>query len=326
MSEVNVCCVGELLIDMFCTDVDVALKDGENFKRMAGGAPANVATAIAKLGGASSMVGKVGNDAFGTFLIETLKQYDVDTSFVLRDESLPTTMAFVSLEADGERDFQFNRGADRNLQLEELPVDGLLHSEVLHFGSATALLDGALKEAYFEIMRQAKDKKKFVSFDPNYRGHLWKGNEDGFIERSKQAISYADFVKVSVEELEIITTEQDTYKGIDALHQLGAGIVSVTLGKKGSVISNGKKEKLVPSKSVKSIDSTGAGDAFIGAVLYQFSKRLKGDHGDLHGDFDFLQEAVYFANVVGAQVCTKVGSLTALPSLEEVSLSSNFMK
>ncbi|GAB3055887.1 carbohydrate kinase family protein [Virgibacillus ainsalahensis] len=318
MSEANVCCVGELLIDMFCTDVGVALKDGENFKRMAGGAPANVAAAIAKLGEKSSMVGKVGNDAFGTFLIETLNQYNVETSFVLKDENLSTTMAFVSLEADGERDFQFNRGADKNLQLDELPVDRLLDSSVLHFGSATALLDGALKETYFELMRQAKDKKKFVSFDPNYRGDLWKGNERGFIERSKQALFYADFVKVSAEELEIITQEQDIHKGVDTLHQLGADIVAVTLGKEGSVISNGKKEKLVPSKPVKSIDSTGAGDAFIGAVLYQFSKRLKENSADVHADFDFLQEVVYFANIVGAQVCTKVGSLTALPALDEV--------
>lgn len=320
LCKANVYCVGELLIDMFCTDVGVALKDGENFKRMAGGAPANVAAAIAKLGGASSMAGKVGDDSFGAFLIETLKQYNVDTSMVLRDKRLPTTMAFVSLEADGERDFQFNRGADKNLQIEELSVDRVLHSPVIHFGSATALLEGTLMETYFELMRRAKNYKKFVSFDPNYRKDLWKGDEQGFIELSKEAIFYADFVKVSAEELTIITKEQDTYKGVDELHQLGADIVAVTLGKEGSIISNSKNQKRVPSKPVKSIDSTGAGDAFIGALLYQFSKKLKEDSVDLNADFDFLQEVVYFANVVGAEVCTKVGSLTALPTLEEVTL------
>ncbi|MFC3040722.1 carbohydrate kinase [Virgibacillus xinjiangensis] len=321
MNEANVCCIGELLIDMFCTDVGVELKDGSNFKKLAGGAPANVAAAIARLGGSSSMVGKVGDDSFGTFLIETLEQYDVDTSMVWKDESMPTTMAFVSLEADGERDFQFNRGADQNLRLEELPVDTLLESSVLHFGSATALLDGQLKDTYFELMHRAHDQQQFVSFDPNYRADLWKGNKQWFIDRSKKAISYADFVKVSEEELAIITGEQDTDKGISALHRLGAGIVTVTMGKEGAFLSNGREQKLVPSKPVKSIDSTGAGDAFIGAILYQLANGLEGKtDNNLADAFDFLQETVYFANLVGAEVCTKVGSLTALPTLEEVTL------
>ncbi|OJH18978.1 carbohydrate kinase, partial [Bacillus obstructivus] len=110
---------------------DVALKDGDNFKKMAGGAPANVAATIARLGGSASFAGKVGKDSFGDFLIETLEQYDVNTNMISRDEALPTTIAFVSLTADGERDFQFNRGADKNLTMADLSEDQILQSNVI---------------------------------------------------------------------------------------------------------------------------------------------------------------------------------------------------
>src|SRR5699024_6913389 len=137
-----------LLIDMFSTDVNVSLKQAENFKRKAGGAPANVAVMVANLGGKASMIGKVGNDSFGEFLIETLKQYNVDTSMVKKDEQLLTTIAFVSRDADGERDFQFNRGADQNLEQQDLLLHQVRESSLFHFGSATALLDSALQIKY----------------------------------------------------------------------------------------------------------------------------------------------------------------------------------
>ncbi len=135
MNKASVCCIGELLIDMYCTDVDVALKDGQNFKKMAGGAPANVAATVARLGGEAFFTGKVGSDSFGDFLIETLNHYDVDTSMVAKDETVPTTIAFVSLTADGE-----------------LPLERVLESNIIHFGSATALLDGAVNDPPLNIL------------------------------------------------------------------------------------------------------------------------------------------------------------------------------
>lgn len=318
MNELGICCVGELLVDMFCTDVDVVLKTGENFKKMAGGAPANVAVTVAKLGGKASFVGKVGADSFGEFLHETLKHYHVDTSMLMRDNDLPTTIAFVSLTADGERDFQFNRGADRNLLMKDLSIDKILKSNVIHFGSATALLTGALKETYFTLLNRAKSEGRFVSFDPNFRQDLWKREEKEFIKLSRNAASYADFVKVSHEELEIMTNKKYVSEGIAELHQLGPKIVAVTMGKDGAIISNGESQELVPSERVKAIDATGAGDAFIGAVLYQFSKSLNGGGATSINDFSYLKNVVHFANMVGAKVCTKVGSLSALPTMEEI--------
>lgn len=129
-----VVCVGELLIDFFCTDIDVNLIAGFNFMKQAGGAPANVTAAIAKLGGNAALVGKVGNDPFGTFLIEVMKDLKVDTTMVSRDAHLKTTMAFVSLEANGERDFVFYRGADEQLKLDELNLEKVMSAKVLHFG------------------------------------------------------------------------------------------------------------------------------------------------------------------------------------------------
>lgn len=313
MQKTKVSCIGELLIDMFCTDVNTLLKDGANFKKMAGGAPANVAATVARLGGEASFVGKVGRDAFGDFLKETLEDYGVNSSMISRDEVLPTTMAFVSLQEDGERDFQFNRGADQSLTIKDIPEKQILDSKVIHFGSATALLEGELQKTYLDWMEKAIKAGIFVSFDPNYRHDLWKGNEDEFVRLSKLAISRADFVKTSREELEIITNKQDVSEGIEVLHHLGAGIVTVTMGKDGSFVSNGNEKALVSSIQVEAVDATGAGDAFVGAVLY----KVVNSDIDLK-NFMELKEVIRFANKIGAVVCTKVGSLTALPTMKEV--------
>lgn len=313
--EPAVYCVGELLIDMFCTDVEITLKEGINFKKMAGGAPANVAATIAKLGGSAGFAGKVGNDSFGDFLIETLEHYQVDTSMVEKDGNLPTTLAFVSLTADGERDFQFNRGADQNLLLADLNEDRMLRSKVIHYGSATAMLNGKSQDTYFSLMEKSVENGVYVSFDPNYREDLWNGNTDEFVRLSKKAISYADFIKVSEEELLLITKETDIEAGIKKMHDWGAGLIAVTMGRNGTMISNKVDLEVVPSIPIKSIDSTGAGDAFVGGMLYQ----LASESNDIRElDFQSMKEFVSFANKVGAIVCQKIGSLTALPTLEEV--------
>lgn len=319
MNKTTVLCVGELLIDMFCTDKDIALKDGESFKKLPGGAPANVAVTITKLGGESALIGKVGNDSFGDFLIETLQNYNVDTSLVSRDEYASTTIAFVSLTAFGERDFQFNQGADKNLRLEDVHTD-LDKIKIVHLGSATALLDGDLNTTYFELLKIAYTKKKFISFDPNFREDLWKNHKELFIQRAKSIICYSNLVKVSEEELKLLTGQEEIVEGAEILHKYGGKIVLVTLGKKGSFLSMNGKSEFIPSKDIDVIDSTGAGDAFIGAIIYKLSKIIeeKGNIGQL--DFNYFKDIVLFANNVGAEVCTKMGALTAIPELETVEL------
>lgn len=308
-------CIGELLIDFFCTDVEVDLVEGRNFQKQAGGAPANVCATISKLGGTALFSGKVGNDPFGHFLKQTLEEAKVDTSMVVMDNHHPTTLAFVSLKADGERDFVFNRGADAFLEQEDLDKDKLNEATVYHFGSATALLSDPFQSTYLNAMKTASNKGKFISFDPNYRLDLWKNDIHTFINLAKQGIALADFAKVSEEEMEIITGKSGLSEGTRYIHQLGAKIVAVTLGKEGTYLSTVDRSEIIPSVRVNSIDSTGAGDSFVGATLYQLAKE---DPHKVMEDFEQLKKAVTFSNKVAALVCTKIGAISAIPTLEEV--------
>lgn len=313
----SVICIGELLIDFFCTDVNKALVDGQNFEKQAGGAPANVCATIVKLGGNAQFCGKVGSDPFGHFLKKTLDDLNVDTSMIVLDKDHPTTLAFVSLKADGERDFIFNRGADAHLSEDQIDKSKLDESNILHFGSATALLEDPFQSTYLQAMKTAKELDKFISFDPNYRKDLWNNRIQEFIDLAKVGISLADFVKVSDDELMIITGMNDVEEGILSLHSMGAKVIAVTLGKEGTFISNGENVEIVQSIKVNSIDSTGAGDAFVGATLFQLAK---GENPkNVLEDFEHLKQVISFSNKVGALVCTRVGAIAAIPNIEEVS-------
>ncbi|WP_343223150.1 carbohydrate kinase [Mesobacillus maritimus] len=315
MMNSSIICIGELLIDFFCTDVEIDLVEGRNFQKQAGGAPANVCATISKLGGTALFSGKVGNDPFGHFLKQTLEELKVDTSMVVMDDHHPTTLAFVSLKANGERDFVFNRGADAFLKQEDIDKDKLNKAMLYHFGSATALLSEPFQSTYLNAMDTAKNEGEFISFDPNYRVDLWKNDIHTFIDLAKQGISFSDLVKVSDEELKIITGKSDLAEGTKSLHQLGAKVVAVTLGKEGTYLSTIKKSEIIPSVKVKSIDSTGAGDSFVGATLYQIAKQ---DPKKVIEDFEYLKKVISFSNKVAALVCTKVGAISAIPTLEEV--------
>jgi fructokinase len=322
-NNVSVVCVGELLIDFFCTDIDVGLIEGHQFLKSAGGAPANVSAAIAKLGGDAAFSGKVGKDPFGYFLKQTLNTVNVDTSMLVMDEKAATTLAFVSLKKNGERDFVFHRGADALLTLEDINQDKISEAKILHFGSATAMLSDPFCTTYLKLISNARDLGQFISFDPNYRGDLWKGRVNEFVTMTKQAIALSDFVKVSDDELEIITGTKDYEEGVNILHAIGAKIIAVTLGKRGTMLSNGERKEIVKSIPVTSIDSTGAGDAFVGATLFRLANT---DHiKSINNDFELLRDIVTFANKVGALVCTKIGAIEALPFIQEIE-SSLFQK
>lgn len=312
----QILCIGELIIDFICFDVNVGLDEGVNFVKKAGGAPANVSVAISKLGGKAFYAGKVGGDAFGKFLKNMLDENGVDTSMLVEDNNSNTTLAFVSLKSSGERDFIFNRGADELHKYEELNEEEVKNCGIVHFGSATALLGGPSKETYLKAMKLSKDTDNFISFDPNYRVDLWRGRLDEFIEISKECIKSADFVKASDEEIKLISGQEDLNKGVEVLHGLGAGIIAVTLGKDGTLISNGRESKIIQSIKIKSIDSTGAGDAFVGAFMYKLGE-LDAPKSVVD-DFEKLESITTFANKVGAIVCTKLGAISSIPTLEEV--------
>ncbi|MDO4924470.1 MAG: carbohydrate kinase [Turicibacter sp.] len=311
----KVICPGEVLIDFISLENGKKLVDVEKFQKKAGGAPANVATALVKLGASAEFVGAVGKDSFGKFLIETLNRYEVGTSHVIEDPNLGTTIAYVSIDEDGERDFEFMRGADGNLSPEQINFDAFSDCKIIHLGSATALLGAQLYDVYQAFIDFANQHDKFISFDPNYRDALYHDKQELFVKHCKEVIKHVDLIKVSEEEGQIITGESDHNQMIAALHDLGAKIVTLTLGKEGSLVSIENTYK-VESIPVKMIDSTGAGDAFIGALLSQIAN-LEQPKVILK-DEKMLVEFTKNANKVGALTTTKLGALDSIPAWDEI--------
>src|SRR5687767_8070201 len=201
----KILCVGEALIDMICTDTGSSLAAGEHFLKKPGGAPTNVAAAVAALGGEVMLAAKVGADPFGKQLIDVMKDFGVSTVWMLQDKDNFTTFAFVSLMSDGQRDFVFNRGADGELSESDLQDIDLDECSIVHFGSATAFLPGPLRQAYKSLLQKAIDKPIFISFDPNYRHLLFKSNTKSFIEQSWHFMKHCHFFKVSDDEAMMLT-------------------------------------------------------------------------------------------------------------------------
>ncbi|MBM7539892.1 carbohydrate kinase family protein [Amphibacillus cookii] len=312
----KVACIGELLIDFFCQDINVTLMEGKHFIKQAGGAPANVCSVVSAFGGEAYFGGKVGDDAFGHFLEATLREQGVHTKMLKKDPHHHTTFAFVSLDSTGERDFTFARGADQYYSVSDIDENQLEEINILHFGSATALLSDPFRKTYLALMEYGHKQNKFVSFDPNYRDDLWRGKKTSFIAWVKQCCEKANLVKVSEEELALITSQSDLSRGANAIHQLGAEIVMVTLGEKGTYVSTQNFNRIVKSINIKSIDSTGAGDAFIGALLSQLAKESY--YSEVLMNEQLLVDYVMFSNVVAALVCTKLGGIDSIPTYDDV--------
>lgn len=305
-------CIGELLIDFIGKDKNKALSKTVNFEKKAGGAPANVAAAVCKLGGEAYFLGQVGKDSFGKFLIETLKEVNINVEMTKMEGY--TTLAFVSIDENGERDFEFHRGSDGDYSFSSIDLSKMSNKDIIHFGSATGFLEGELKNTYYKLLDYAKENNIFVSFDPNYRDALITADKlEGFIEDCKKFIKESDFIKLSDEEIRLITSEENIETAVKKIHEIGAKIVAVTLGSKGTLISNGSGE-IVPSIKIKQVDSTGAGDAFVGAVLKQVAELE--DKKNI--SFDKWKEIVAYANKVGAITCTNYGAIASMPTAEEI--------
>ncbi len=309
----KILCIGEALIDMICTDKGSTLTNGNNFLKKAGGAPTNVAAAIAALGGNAQLAAKVGIDPFGNYLIEVMQSFGIHTQWVLQDEKHFTTFAFVSLMENGERDFYFNRGADG--QLTEADIDAIPISEfsIIHFGSATAFLPGTLQKAYLHLLHKAIDANIFISFDPNYRHLLFSNNIHSFIQQSWNFIANCSFFKVSDEEAMLLTNTTTVDSAVEVLQKKSSAIFAITLGKEGTLLSINQQTYLIKSISIKPIDTTGAGDAFVGAVLYQLSTK-KREEINLMSITDW-KKIIENGNKAGARTCEFLGAMEAFKHL-----------
>jgi fructokinase len=308
----NIFCIGELLIDMVCVD-NKGLKDGEKFEKKAGGAPANVAASISKLEGNAYFLGQVGNDFFGKHLIYLLKDLKINTEMTVEDGS--TTIALVGIDENGERNFDFLRGSDGAYSFDNINLSKITKSDIIHFGSATGFLEGELKNTYFKLLDYAKTNNIYVSFDPNYRDALITPDKlDGFVDDCIKFLKESDFTKLSDEELTLITKEKDIQAGVNKLHELGVNVVTITLGSKGTYLSVKGENEIIPSIKIKQVDSTGAGDAFVGAVLKQISEIE--DKQNI--SFEEWKNIISFANKVGAITCTNYGAIASMPTLNEL--------
>lgn len=310
----KVFCIGELLIDFVAENQGKDLSKAKEFTKKAGGAPANVACAISKLGGQSAFVGCVGEDPFGNFLLGILDKENVNLSLAQKSDTF-TTLAFVSIDEDGERDFVFSRGADR-----ELKYDSTLKNEfkenMVHFGAATALLGGNLEDAYGRYFFDALTQNSFISFDPNYRVDLWKNKEEVFIKKCIPFIQKSHLCKFSLEEAQLLSGKNDLKEACTYLHEMGTDIITITLGGEGTLLSTKTYSKTIPSIAVNPVDTTGAGDAFIGCLLKQIST-----HHNFQQTLEneaLLTAMVAMANKAGAITTTNFGAIESLPNQKQL--------
>lgn len=309
----KILCIGEALIDMICTDVEKSLTEGQHFLKKAGGAPANVAAAIAALGGKVELAAKVGSDPFGQHLVDVMKSFGVGTEHMLQDASIFTTFAFVSLMENGERDFYFNRGADGQLNIRDLENLDLSSFSTVHFGSATAFLSGPLQSSYVDLLDKCSKENIFISFDPNYRNLLFQHQKESFIDQSWHFLKSCHFFKVSDEEAMMLTATTTVEQAAQSFLEKTDAVFAITLGKEGTMLGLNKTTEIIGSISVKPVDTTGAGDAFVGAVLHQVSDMKLDQIKEL--SIDEWKQIVYNANKAGARTCEYMGAMEAFKHL-----------
>jgi fructokinase len=306
--------MGELLIDF--TPAGVLENGNRLFEQNPGGAPANVLMAISKLGKKCAFIGMVGKDQFGVFLKDTLRKFGIEVSGLKNSETANTTLAFVHLDSSGERSFSFyrNPGADMMITPNDIDYELLKKTKKFHFGSVSMTNEPA-RSATLAAAKFARDHGIVVSFDPNFRLPLWRNTEEAK-EMIKCGLEYTDILKVSAEELELLTGTKDLAAGSAILYEQGISVVLVTLGADGCYYRYQGGTGKMPGYKVKVVDTTGAGDAFLSGILYWFSELSLSEIKQLKQDE--FQKIVAFANGMGALATTKKGAVTALPGLRQV--------
>ncbi|TES50298.1 aminoimidazole riboside kinase [Halalkalibacterium halodurans] len=306
----GVICLGEALIDFIPMD-----STNEIYQKSPGGAPANVAVGLAKLGAKSTFVGKVGDDLLGRFLKETLSKANVNTEHMLFSKEVRTGATFVTLAVNGERSFDFyiNPSADRFLEKGEVAPTIFEEHGVLHFGSISLISEPA-RTATRHAVSLAKKNGLMISYDPNLRLNLWEDEEQARLLITSM-LGEADVLKISEEELAFITGEQTIEAGLDQLAAYNIPLVFVTLGEKGSIVSYNGIQRKVPAMAVQTVDTTGAGDAFVSAILFKLQEQRK-QVAEL--SIKEVEQMARFASVSGGLAAATKGAMTALPTLEKV--------
>ena len=307
--------IGEMLVDFTAVQDENDKSESVCYKQNPGGAPANVAVMASRLGVSSGFIGKMGLDMFGKYLRDTLDAEGVETKGVILDKDFSTTLAFVRKNSDGERDFVFYRknSADLNLSYSEVNLKLIDSCKLLHFG-ALLLTSEPSKSAVINTVEYAKQQGKIISYDPNWRERLWESKEAA-IKAMRSVLMYADVVKVSEAELQIITDSANLLPAIAKLLGYGVKVVCITQGAKGCIIATKHGIERLPTFKVETVDTLGAGDSFLGAFLSRLV--LSGKSMD-EIEMEDLREFATYANACGALSSTKVGAIPAMPTHKEI--------
>ena len=309
----DVVTLGELLVDFVPTVSGVSLIDAPAFKKAAGGAPANVAAGLARLGISAGFMGKVGNDPFGHFLARTLDDAGVDTSRLRFCDTARTALAFVSLRSDGEREFMFYRhpSADMLYAPEDVDEEYIRSARALHYGSIS-LIGEPSRGATLRAIEIARGAGLTTSYDPNLRLSLWPD-----ADKAKEGIlmgwPLAQVIKVSDEELAFLTGTDDLDAAVEELWHPDLRALIVTCGKSGCRYVTPQYSGGVPGFRVKTVDTTGAGDGFVAGLLKGLVENPSADKSETR-----LAGICRYANAVGALTTTERGAIPALPDATSV--------
>ena len=308
----DITAIGEILIDL--TQSGLTEQGIPRFDANPGGAPANLAVAAARLGARSAFIGRVGRDGYGDFLRRTLEENGVDARGLSVDPVQHTTLAVVTLDAKGERSFSFYRdpSADVQLRFEDVPAELLENTRVLHFGSVSLTAEPA-RGATLAAVRAAKARGALISYDPNYRASLWRSEAEA-VAQMRAPLPLVDILKLSDEELPLLTGTADPESGSALLEQQGIRLVLITLGADGAFWRFGGRTGRVPGVPVTVGDTNGAGDTFFGAALAQLVK-CRGLDALTAGE---LEEIVRLANKAAAITTSRHGAIPAMPTAAEV--------
>lgn len=309
---IDITTIGEILIDL--TQSGRTEQGIPRFDANPGGAPANLAVAAARLGARTAFIGRVGNDSFGDYLKRCLAENGVDVRGMSVDEKARTTLAVVALDERGERTFSFYRdpSADVNLSMEHVPMELLGGTKVLHFGSVSLTAEPA-RTATLEAAKTAKASGAYVSYDPNYRASLWP-DEETAVRNMTEPLSMVDILKVSDEELPLLTGCTDPEKGSARLAEKGVRLVLVTLGAHGAFYRFDGHTGHVPGVPCQVGDTNGSGDTFFGAALSQLVKLNSLDELTVPE----LERILAFANKAASITTSRHGAIPAMPTLAEV--------
>jgi len=308
----DVLTLGELLIDFVPDRTGVTLGEAERFLKAAGGAPANVAVGVRRLGVDAGFIGKVGDDPFGHWLASILERDGVDVSQLRFDDAARTALAFVSLTEEGERDFMFYRhpSADQLHRADEIDLKAVADATILHHGSIS-LIQEPSRSATLAAIDAARGAGRLVSYDPNLRLPLWE-SEEAAREGMLGPWKLAHVIKISEEELSFLTGSSDLEAARSLMHD-ELRLLTVTLGQAGVAWFAGDRSGRVDGFSVKPEDTTGAGDAFVAALLAALAREP-----ELASDDDALEGALRRANAYAALTTTRPGAIPALPSADEL--------